>query len=192
MTSGRCRCTISAAVERSTPAGKPTDRKKHGVGMSRISLMMGAVLFAACSETVAGPSDDSLCSTNQGLEVCADRREYSPADDLTASVRNAGTESVFVDACSIKVVGKTSRTAKFATDYSPSIQCGSDVDMTEIVASMVEVPAGQTRELMIKIPTFAFQGFYRVNVWILDASGERVSSLPVFSGTFDVFPSAGN
>jgi hypothetical protein len=160
--------------------------------MRRTSLVLCAVLANACGESVAGPNGDSLCATSQDLEVCADRREYSPAADLTASVRNVGAEGVFVDACSIKIVGKTSRTASFATDYSPSIQCGSDVDTAEIIANMVEVPAGQTRQLMIKIPTFAFQGFYRVNVWILDASGERVSGLPAFSGTFDVFPSAGS
>ena len=158
--------------------------------MGRISLLLGAALLAACGDS-AGPGDAGLCATSQGLEVCPDRGEYKPADDVTASVRNTGSEAVFADACSIKVVGVTSRTKEFATDYSPSIRCGADVDVAEIVENMVEIPPGQTRQLMLKIPTFAFQGFYRVNVWILDSMGERVSGLPAFSGTFDVFPSAG-
>jgi hypothetical protein len=160
--------------------------------MGRTSLFAGAILFAACGGSTTGSGGDSLCATTQGMEVCAGRAEYSPNDNFTASVRNTTSDPVFADGCSFKVVGKTSRTAKFEDDYSPTIQCGTDVDQEEILANLIEIAAGQTVDMLLKIPPFAFQGFYRVNVWILDDQGMQVSTVPAYSGTFEVFPSAGN
>ncbi|MFV1988610.1 MAG: hypothetical protein ACC682_15155 [Gemmatimonadota bacterium] len=160
--------------------------------MGRVSFFVGAIFCAACGGSTTGAGAAGLCATIQGLEVCAGRTEYKPNDTLTASVRNTTAAVVFVGGCSFKVVGKTSRTAEFDETYSPTVQCGTDVDQAEILANLIEIAAGQTVEMSLKIPPFAFQGFYRVNVWILDAEGMQVSTLPAFSGTFEVFPSAGN
>ena len=160
--------------------------------MYRISLICGIVFLAACGDSIAGAGAKDLCATSQGIQVCADRSEYSPNDNLVATVTNTGSESVLADGCSIKAVGKTNRASEFDAGYSPTVQCGIDVDAAEILANMVEIPAGQSVEMAIRIPPFAFQGFYRINVWILDAAGEPVATQPVYSGTFEVFPSAGS
>ena len=155
-------------------------------------LLIGCILVAGCGGSSTGPAGAGACATSQGLEVCVDRTEYSPADEVSASLSNMTAAAMYVDGCSLKVVGKTSRDAEFETAYSPAARCGSDVDAAEILANLVEVPAGATIVLPVPISPIAFQGFYRVNVWIVDDAGERVSSLPAFSGTFEVFPSAGN
>jgi len=90
----------------------------------------------------------------------------------------------------VKIVGKTSRTAAFPEDYSPQVRCGSAWTLADIVENMVEVPAGGSVQESQQIQSFAFQGYYRVNVWLVDETGERIGSTPVYSGTFEVFPSA--
>ena len=156
------------------------------------TLLIGCVLLAGCGDSATGPGASGLCATSQGLEVCADRTEYRPADEVSASLTNSTSGPMYVGGCSIKVVGKTSRAAQFETAYSPAARCGPDVDADEILANLVEIPAGETLVLPVPISPIAFQGYYRVNVWILDAAGHRVASLPAFSGTFEVFPSAGS
>ncbi|MDX1396333.1 MAG: hypothetical protein R3195_18270 [Gemmatimonadota bacterium] len=160
--------------------------------MRTTTLLIGCVLVAGCGDSSTGAEAAGLCATSQGLEVCADRTEYRPADEVSASLANSTAAPMYIGGCSIKVVGKTSREAEFETTYSPAARCGSDVDADEILANLVEIPAGETLVLPVPISSIAFQGYYRVNVWILDAAGQRVSSLPAFSGTFEVFPSAGS
>ena len=160
--------------------------------MRRILIVAGTLAIAGCGSSTAGPANGpDLCATTQGFEVCAARAEYSPNETVTTTVRNTTAQTAYVDVCSVKPVGKTSRSAPFATDYSPQFGCGSDVDLDEIVSNMVELAPGASTQVTPKIAPFAFQGFYRINVWIVDAAGERVSNEPVFSGTFEVFPSAG-
>ena len=150
----------------------------------------GGALLACGSAT--GPGGASLCATGLGVEVCAAKSEYSPGDIVETTVRNTTSESLYVDVCSLKPAGKTDRDRPFETDYLPGTACGPDVDLDEIRSRMVEVAPGATARFEPRLPTFAFQGFYRVNVWLLDANGERVNEVPAFSGTFVVFPSAGS
>ncbi|MDH3732594.1 MAG: hypothetical protein OEU54_03630 [Gemmatimonadota bacterium] len=159
--------------------------------MRRTIFVLGLSALVGCGESTTGPGAANLCATSQGVEVCAPRSEYRPNEVVSVSVTNETSATIYIDTCSVKPVGKTSREAAFPVDYSPQNQCGNDVDVEEIVANMIELPAGQSIQVTGNISSFAFQGFYRINVWVLDVAGARVSNLPVFSGTFEVFPSAG-
>ena len=91
----------------------------------------------------------------------------------------------------MKLVGKTDRAAEFEAVFEPQGRCGPGATLADIVANMVELAPGESFEDGIQIISFAFQGFYRVNVWILNADGTLAANTPAFSATFLVFPSAG-
>jgi len=155
-----------------------------------VLTVFAALLGVACSGSLTGSGPRSLCATVQGAEICADRSEYRPGDVVSITIHNRGTETIRVDACSIKIVGKTTEEAAFAEDYAPNIQCGVDWTIADILENMVEVLPGESITESRQIQVFAFQGYYRVNVWLVDDSGARTAAVPAHSGTFEVYPSA--
>jgi hypothetical protein len=157
-----------------------------------VLTVLAALPGVACSESLTGSGPHSLCALVQGAEVCAARSEYRPGDVVTITIHNRGTETLRVDACSIKVVGKTTEKAVFAEDYAPNIQCGVDWTIADILENMVEIAPGESVTESTKIQVFAFQGYYRVNVWLVDETGMRTAAVPAYSGTFEVYPSAGS
>lgn len=157
----------------------------------RTPLVVGTTLFAigGCGTSPTDPASRP-CATMGGIEICADRSRYRPGDTITLTVANRGTGTVYKDSCSTEVVGKTSLAAEFEVDYDPTLSCGEEVTTAEILAAMVELAPGASIVESHALAPFAFQGFYRVNVWILDDTGARISSTPFHSGTFEVFPTA--
>ena len=151
---------------------------------------MLAIPFAlSCGGDAAGPVG-SLCATRHGAEVCANGPEYRPGQSVTVSTRNVSDRPIFRDVCATKLVGVTSRSTDFDETYSPRLRCGPDVSKARIVARMVEIEPDASFEESIVIGRGAFQGWYRVNVWILDSEGDRVGERPANTGIFQVFPSA--
>ena len=146
-------------------------------------------LALSCGGDTAGPVG-SLCATRHGVEVCAERPEYRPTQSVTFTTRNISNGPVFQDGCATKLVGVTNLATDFDETWDPRLRCGADVSRTDIVARMVEIGVDASFEASIAIPAGAFQGWYRVNVWILDAVGDRVGERPASSGIFHVFPSA--
>lgn len=158
--------------------------------MRRTLFFTSLIVLAGCGDSAMGPGS-GRCATNQGIEICSDRSSYPPGASVGLTITNQGTTTVFKDFCSVKIVGKTDRSVPFEARYDPTLLCGLDVTPAEIVANMVELPPGASIEEQHRLTTFAFQGFYRVNVWFLDENGDRISTDPFFTGTFDVIPTAG-
>jgi len=157
----------------------------------RRSILFAAVSVAACSDSPVGAGSAALCATNEGVEVCVASATYRQSDVVEVAIRNGGGETRYVDWCSLKVVGKTSRSVPFPEDYAPQARCGSNWTPADVIANRIELPPGGSIQESPQISSFAFQGFYRVNVWLVDENGDRIGTKPVFSGTFTVFPSAG-
>lgn len=151
-----------------------------------------ALLFVACSGSPAGTGSAALCATSDGVEICVARAQYRPTDIVEIEIHNRGLETLYVDYCSVKIVGKTSRSVPFPEDYSPQVRCGSDWTQADVIANRIELPPGGTIQESQQIQSFAFQGYYRVNVWFVDGNGDRIGTGPSYSGTFEVFPSAGS
>lgn len=154
---------------------------------------LGLALALAVPQACGGsPTDPSRlpCATVDGIEICADRSEYAPGATISLTITNRRSQTVFKDACSTEVVGKTSPSAAFEVDYDPTLFCGEDVTLAEIAALMIEMAPGASIVESYSLARFAFQGFYRLNVWMLDETGERISTTPFHSGTFEVFPTA--
>lgn len=152
--------------------------------------MLAAALALSCGEDATGPAV-SLCATRHGLEVCVDRHEYEPSESITVTSRNVSGARIFKDSCAIKPVGVTNLEVEFEAFYNPTLHCGREATRADIVEHMVALdPGGSTRET-VTLPFFSFQGWYRVNVWLLDAEGNLAVDTPATSGIFQVFPSVG-
>lgn len=152
-------------------------------------ISVSLIVCLACGGGATGPRAPA-CASQEGIRVCADRSEYRPGDVIGLTVTNTGNATVFKDFCSTEIVGRTSNDTPFEVDYDPSLLCGQDVTLEEIVADMIELAPGASIREEHRIVPFAFQGFYRVNVWILDESGTPISTGPYYSGTFEVYPTA--
>lgn len=161
--------------------------------MSRRLLMSipAAVLALSCSEDPTGP-ESSLCATQHGLEVCVDRPEYEPRQTVTVTSRNVSGARIFKDSCAIKPVGVTNLEVEFEASYNPTLHCGRGATRSDIIQHMVELEPGDSTRETVTLPFFSFQGWYRVNVWLLDAEGNLAVDTPATSGIFQVFPSVRN
>ena len=155
-----------------------------------IMSILAALLALSCAEDAMGPVG-SLCATQHGLEVCVDRPEYEPRGSITVTSRNVSGHRIFKDACATKPVGVTNLEVEFEASYNPTLHCGRGATRDDIVRHTVELGPGDSTEEIVTIPFFAFQGWYRVNVWLLDAEGNLAFDTPATSGIFQVFPSVG-
>ncbi len=164
--------------------------RRRNMSRGLLASMMAAALVVSCGEDVTGPLAE-LCATRHGAEVCANRAEYQRTQPVTFTTRNVSSRPIFKDACSTKLVGVTSLSREFEEEYNPRLRCGSGATAADVRANMVRLESGESFEESLTLPTFAFQGYYRANVWILDEQGERVAETPAFSGIFRVFPSTG-
>ncbi len=154
-----------------------------------ISSILTVVTATACSGDPTGP-DSGRCNVRNGAEVCAARAEYGPAQTVVFTTRNTTGGPLYKDGCSTELVGRTVFTNPFKERYDPTLRCGPNPTQADIVANMVELAPGETVQESLDLSFFAFQGFWRVNVWILNADGTLAAATPAFSGIFKVFPSS--
>ena len=154
------------------------------------TTLLAAALALSCGEDATGPSA-SLCATQHGLEVCVDRPEYEPRESVTVTSRNVSGAPIFKDSCATKPVGVTNLEVEFEAFYNATIRCGRGATRADIIRHMVELGPGDSTEETVTLPFFSFQGWYRINVWIVDAEGNLAEETPATSGIFQVFPSVG-
>lgn len=107
---------------------------------------------------------------------------------MRITIRNTTSEPILKDGCGTKLVGKTSLGASFDLSYSAEIHCGPDPEPTGILAAAVVIDPGETIEEVLVFTSFAFQGYYRAHVWLLDETGAPGPTNPLFSGTFLMVP----
>ena len=105
------------------------------------------------------------------------------------TVRNTTAAPIYKDNCSLKPVGVTRREIPFEEVFNPSLFCAPGTP-ADIIANMTEIAPGETMTDTFQISAFAFQGFYRLNVWIVESDGTLAHPVPSHSGIFEVFPSA--
>ena len=157
---------------------------------SPIPLVLLAAVALACGEDATGP-EVAVCATRHGAEVCADRAEYERSEPVTVTTRNVSSRPIFRDVCSTKLVGVTSLVRAFEEDFNPRLRCGNGATAADVRANMVRLEPGESFAESLEFTLFAFQGYYRVNVWIVDEEGQLVDETPAASGVFRVFPSTG-
>lgn len=160
--------------------------------MSRnpVPWTLAAVAALACGDGAATGPDVVLCDVRHEVEVCADRAEYERTDPVTITVRNLSSSPILKDGCGIKLVGVTNLTHPFEEEYLPTLRCGRGVTLAEVRANMVRIEPGGSYTEELSFHFFAFQGYYRANVWLLDEEGNLAVDTPATSGIFRMFPAA--
>ncbi len=153
------------------------------------ATILAAALAVSCGAEATGPLA-ALCATRHGAEVCVDRPQYRPTQSVTITTRNVSGDPIFKDVCATRLVGVTNLEVDFEEFYDPRLHCGAGVTLADIAERMVEIGPGASFEEALTLQSFAFQGYYRAHVWILDAEGRLVAETPAPSGIFEVFPSA--
>lgn len=150
-------------------------------------VVLAAAAVLSCGEDATGP-EVAVCATRHGAEVCADRAEYQRSESVAVTTRNVSSRPIFRDVCSTKLVGVTSLARTFEEDFNPRLRCGSGATTADVRANMRRLDPGESFTESLEFTLFAFQGYYRVNVWILDEEGHIVAESPAASGVFRVFP----
>jgi hypothetical protein len=136
----------------------------------------------------------SPCKERDGISICIDRSEYRPTWTVRMTIKNNGSATVYQDVCSVDLVGSggpVDRLLAIPPMYDPRRFCGQDVTPEVIVAQMRELPPGGTLTETLDIPVATFQGFFRIDIWFLDAEGAHLPGSPYTTQPFDIFPSAG-
>ncbi|MYA32723.1 MAG: hypothetical protein F4164_10345 [Gemmatimonadales bacterium] len=149
---------------------------------------LAVALVLSCGKEAVGPAT-SLCDTRHGVEVCVDKSEYGRSERLIVTTTNVSGNPIFRDSCAIKPTGVTNLSAEFEEVYNPRLHCGPEVTRADIVERMVEIAPGASADEILGFAIHAFQGWYRVNVWILDREGNLAFDTPAVSGVFRVHPS---
>lgn len=157
--------------------------------LASFTLVAAVALALSCGETATGP-EASLCDIRHGVEVCVDRAEYERTERVSVTTRNASSDPIFKDGCGTKMVGVTSLGRPFEEVYLPTLRCGRDVTPAVVRANMVRIDPGASFVEELTFHAFAFQGYYRVNMWILDEEGRLAADTPAPSGIFRVYPAS--
>ena len=149
---------------------------------------VAAAMLLSCDGSATGPSND-LCGVRAGIEVCVDRSEYGINQSITITMRNRSDSPVYKDWC-----GTTTSRVKDAEDesrprYNPGRRCRGRSTIADIVGRAARVDPGESMQDVIAIGGHVVQGFYRANVWLLDADGTPAFDAPISSGMFSIFPS---
>lgn len=147
-----------------------------------------AVLALSCGGETLGPTGDR-CGIEHGVEVCVDRLEYGTGERIVVTTRNISGSPVFKDGCGTSTV-RVSDSREVRGRYLPRLRCGVGVTRETIVARMVRLEHGASTEEALPVRGFVVQGYYQVQVWLLNADGALAADTAVRSGVFGLVPSA--
>jgi len=150
------------------------------------------LVLPSCASDPFAVSGESNCRQRDGLISCVDRAEYFQEETVFWTIRSARSDTVFFDVCATELSRDLGVTDGFSAEYRPQVNCGSDVDRDEVVARMIPVLPGEALAGEIALGEFQPQGRYRMNLWVVDETGRRLSLGPYFTTIFSVFPSVGS
>ncbi len=158
----------------------------YGIRVSACAV--GLFVVSSCASDRFAVSGEPNCRQRDQLISCIDRDEYVQEETVFWTIRSARSDTVFFDVCSTEMPRDRGAGVGFSADYRPQANCGSDVDRDGIVARMIPLLPGETISGEIMLGEFTPQGRFRVNLWILDETGRRLSLGPYFTPIFSVFP----
>ena len=144
-------------------------------------LLLTASLAAGCS-SLFGP--DANCRDRDNLTSCVDQDTYVRGETIFWEIQSSRRDTVFLDVCGTHLVRDVEG---FEERYFPQLNCGSDVDRAEVIAMMIPILPGGVAGGEFVIGQLAAQGRYRLNLWVVDEGGHRLSVGPYFTPNFGIF-----
>ena len=150
-------------------------------------VLCAAAAAAGCS-SLTGP--DEQCNESGDIRICTGKAEYATGSTVDFTLTNLGQVAVYQDMCSGGTVGRRKVSEPWSPVSGTTRLCREGQTVEDIIANMRLLEPGKT--LADEIPTspFAFQGFWKIQVYLVDQDGQRVREEPFDSAVFDIFPSA--
>jgi len=145
--------------------------------------MAGALV--ACNVELAAPA----CALCNELEVRVGKEAYSPGSWVAFTVRNLTNEDRRYDWCSVAPRRRMESAEAWDVVRRTGDRCPGALP-ADVAANIRLLAAGASVQDSVLIRTSAYQGEYRVLVWLVLPDGQVVTGNPVFSNAFDVLPSA--
>jgi hypothetical protein len=157
--------------------------------MTRALGLLSAIALLAltgCGDGITAPKCD-LCDE---LRVLTDHPEYRQGSWIAFTIKNRTPDVLRYDWCSVEHVARTSSDTPFDVRYVPSRRCGFGAGIDEVREHMVVLASGEAQRDSVFLSGAAFQGQYRIHLWLVDENGVADPDNPVVSNTVDVFPTA--
>ena len=148
--------------------------------------MAALVVAAGCGNGITAPK----CDRCDELRVLTDHAEYRQASWIAFTITNRTPDMLRYDWCSVSHVGRISSDTPFDVRYIPSRRCGVGAGIDEVRENMVVLAPAESARDSVFLSGAAFQGQYRIHVFLVDESGVADEDNPVVSNTVDVFPTA--
>ena len=159
-------------------------------GLTRLlALAISASGSVAGCSSLTGP--DEQCNTSDNIRICTGNDEYATGSSVDFTVTNLGQVSVYQDTCSGGTVGRRKTSDEWSPISGTARVCREDQTIEDVIANMRLLEPGKTLTDQIKTSPFAFQGYWKLQVYIVDQDGQRIREQPFDSPVFDIFPSAG-
>jgi hypothetical protein len=162
--------------------------RRIGTKQLLVLAITGTGGVGACS-SLTGP--DEVCNTSGDIKICTDRAEYATGATVSFTITNLGQATVFQDMCSGGTVGRRKTNEEWSPVSGTTRLCREDQTIEDVIANMRPLERGQTLNDQIKTSTFAFQGYWKLQVYVVDQDGHRIREDPFDSAVFEIFPSAG-
>jgi len=143
-------------------------------------------LASSCKDEVTEP----VCELCGEVRVRTAYSDYRPSSTIVFTVTNITGAAVRYDWCSVFAAGRSRTEVPFATDYRADRRCGSGAGTAEVLSHMRELAPGAGEQDSVRLQPGAFQGEYRVQVWLVSADGTVLPGNPVISNSIDVYPGA--
>lgn len=146
---------------------------------------IGLLALTGCGNGITEPK----CDRCDELRVLTDHAEYRQGTWIAFTITNRTPDVLRYDWCSVEHVARTTD-APFDVRYAPSRRCGFGAGIDEVREHMVTLATGEGKRDSVFLSGAAFQGQYRIHVWLVDENGVADPDNPVVSNTVDVFPGA--
>ena len=147
---------------------------------------VGLLALAGCGNGITAPK----CDRCDELRVLTDHAEYRQGTWIAFTITNRTPDVLRYDWCSVEHAARTSTESPFKVRYLPSRRCGFGAGIDEVREKMVVLAPAESARDSVSLSGAAFQGQYRIHVWLVDETGVADPNQPVVSNTVDVFPTA--
>ena len=157
--------------------------------MLRATLLRTALLAAVLSGCHQGVADP-VCDRCGEIRIRTTYTAYRPTSVIGFAITNRTSQPLRYDWCSISAAGRSLTTDPFPVAYRADRRCGPGAGLVQVLANMRVLAAGATVGDSVTLLIGAFQGQYRIQLWLVDITGTPEPGNPVISNFFDVVPSA--
>ena len=132
--------------------------------------------------------DSPRCESGGQIEVCIPVERARPGTDLQVTVVNGRSTAVVLDLCAMRARMGESPSDEFVGPFDPTLRCGRGASDEDVLLRAVTIPPGSSHVESMGLSPILPQGWYRVNVYLLqEDTAVPTSDSPFLGPVFDVY-----